>query len=89
MGLKFVMDSFTKSQKEIVIAVAKWQLENMGKGLTLQQMWEMSIEQTIFTTKSNMDESLLEILDHKVFIQDESKNYTMAHYPKKVLDNLV
>lgn len=63
-----------------------------AKGFTLKQLYENCIEEMILSSEQQLRENLLEIIDHKVFI--EMKNYqgksiyTMT-YSKQVLEKIV
>jgi hypothetical protein len=49
----------------------------------------MCLEESIFTTKSSLELSLLEIVDHRVFRIDDGRKYGMTHYSEKTLQRIV
>ncbi|KAL4481090.1 hypothetical protein ABPG72_015045 [Tetrahymena utriculariae] len=60
-------------------------------GLTSKDLSEMLIDEMILGSEQSLKENLLEILDHKVFIQIESqqKTYLTMNYSRNILDKII
>lgn len=64
-------------------------------GVTLKDLLELCIDEMILSSDQQLKENLLEILDHKVFVEKKLPNNSKIHYVmpysnvilQKVVDN--
>lgn len=92
VGLSFVFKSLTDNQRKIIELIAKHQLENpQDKGISMKELLNLCIEQTVAYSQKGLRDYLHEAFDHKIVnerMDERAQTIVFMNYPTVLLEKI-